>query len=73
MDYFFIGPWVSGLLFCPNDHILGWGKMSQSGRFVTIQVKKGGRIVTATIRPPPGLGGCKFRVETKCHSGQSEP
>jgi hypothetical protein len=34
--------------------------MSQSGRFVTIQVKKGGRFVTAKLRPPLGLGGPKI-------------
>jgi hypothetical protein len=28
------------------------GKMSQSERFVTIQVKMVGQIVTATLRPP---------------------
>jgi hypothetical protein len=28
------------------------GKISQGGRFVTIQVKMVGRIVTATLRPP---------------------
>jgi hypothetical protein len=32
-------PQVGGLLFCLTDHILGLGKMSQSGNFVTIQVK----------------------------------
>jgi hypothetical protein len=37
------------------------GKMSQSGHFVTIQVKKGGRFVTATLCPPSGLGGHKIR------------
>jgi hypothetical protein len=36
------------------------GKTSQSERFVTIQVKKVGRFVTATLRPPTGLGGGKI-------------
>jgi hypothetical protein len=32
------------------------GKMMSHRGFVTIQVKKGGCYVTATSRPPPGLG-----------------
>jgi hypothetical protein len=31
--------------------------MSQGGHFVTIQVRKDGRIVIATLRPPSGLCG----------------
>jgi hypothetical protein len=36
------------------------GKMSQGGRFVTIQENMVGRIVTATLRPPWGGGGRKI-------------
>jgi hypothetical protein len=32
------------------------GKISQSGCFVTVQVKKGTCFVTATLRPTSGLG-----------------
>jgi hypothetical protein len=35
------------------------GKISQSGCFVTVQVKKGSCFVTATLRPTSGLGGHK--------------
>ncbi len=42
-------------------------KMSQSGRFVTTQVKMVGQIVTATLRPP------WVWVDLVCHSGRSEP
>jgi hypothetical protein len=41
------------------DVVKQMGKMSQSGCFVTIQVKKVGHFVIATLRPPLGLGGRK--------------
>jgi hypothetical protein len=42
-----------------RDIMKQWEKC-QSGMIVAIQVKKSGRFVTATLRPPPGLGGCKI-------------
>jgi hypothetical protein len=36
------------------------GKMPQRGCLVTIQVKKGGCFVTATVSPPLWMGGCKI-------------
>jgi hypothetical protein len=38
--------------------------MSQSGHFVTIQVKKRGQIDTATLGPPQGLGGRKITISS---------
>ncbi len=46
--------------FGKRDFVKQKGSMSQSGSFITIQVKKGGCFVTATLCLPPGLGGYKI-------------
>jgi hypothetical protein len=46
--------------FGKRDFVKQMGSMSQSGCFITIQVKKGGRFVTATLFLPLGLGGHKI-------------
>ncbi len=43
-----------------KDIVKQTGKMSQTGCFVTIQIKKRGHFVTATFYPPLGLGGWKI-------------
>jgi hypothetical protein len=42
-----------------RDFVKQAGKLSQSGCFVTIQIKKDGCFVLATLCPLPGLGGHK--------------
>ncbi len=57
-----------------TDIVKQMGKMSQSECFVTIQLKKVGHFVTATLRKSTGLGGGKIpgHLEMICHSGRSD-